>query len=168
MTLTTSPVTERHAMSAPLLVTEIPGPGRAPMSSSTSGHLPEPAAGLPAGAGPRRGLRHRGHRRQPLPRLLGGYRRQLHGHAHPVVVEAIRRQAGELIHYSASDFFLPIYAELCDRLAGIAPISGRVRAYLGNSGAEVVEASIKLAKYATHRPTWSRSWVASTAGPMAP
>jgi len=74
------------------------------------------------------------------------------GHAHPAVVEAIRRQAGELIHYSASDFFLPIYAELCDRLAGLAPISGRVRAYLGNSGAEVVEASIKLAKYATHRP----------------
>ena len=70
----------------------------------------------------------------------------------PAVVEAIRRQAGELIHYSASDFFLPIYAELCDRLAGIAPMSGPVRAYLGNSGAEVVEASIKLARYATHRP----------------
>ena len=74
------------------------------------------------------------------------------GHGHPAVVEAIRQQAGELIHYSASDFFLPIYAELCDRLAGIAPMSGRVRAYLGNSGAEVVEASIKLARYATHRP----------------
>ena len=74
------------------------------------------------------------------------------GHGHPAVVEAIRQQAGELIHYSASDFFLPIYAELCDRLAGIAPMSGRVRAYLGNSGAEVVEASIKLARYATRRP----------------
>ena len=74
------------------------------------------------------------------------------GHAHPAVVEAIRRQAGELIHYSASDFYLPIYAELCDRLAGIAPMSGRVRAYLGNSGAEVVEASIKLARFATRRP----------------
>ena len=34
----------------------------------------------------------------------------------------------------------------------IAPISGRVRAYLGNSGTEVVEASIKLARYATRRP----------------
>ena len=68
------------------------------------------------------------------------------------MVEAIRRQAGELIHYSASDFFLPIYAELCERLAGIAPMSGPVRAYLGNSGAEVVEAAIKLARYATHRP----------------
>ncbi len=74
------------------------------------------------------------------------------GHSHPAVVAAIRRQAGELIHYSASDFYLPIYAQLCERLAGLAPISGPVRAYLGNSGAEVVEASIKLARYATHRP----------------
>ena len=31
-------------------------------------------------------------------------------------------------------------------------MDGRARAYLGNSGAEVVEASIKLARYATHRP----------------
>jgi 4-aminobutyrate aminotransferase len=32
------------------------------------------------------------------------------GHAHPAVVEAIREQAGRLLHYSASDFFLPIYS----------------------------------------------------------
>jgi 4-aminobutyrate aminotransferase len=74
------------------------------------------------------------------------------GHAHPDVVEAIRRQAGELIHYSASDFYLPIYAELCRELARIAPIEGRARAYLGNSGAEVVEAAMKLARHATGRP----------------
>jgi 4-aminobutyrate aminotransferase len=74
------------------------------------------------------------------------------GHSHPQVVAAIKEQAAELIHFSASDFYLPIYAEVCRELARIAPISGRVRAYLGNSGAEVVEASIKLARYATHRP----------------
>ncbi len=34
------------------------------------------------------------------------------GHCHPTVVEAIQRQATELIHYSASDFYLPIYSEL--------------------------------------------------------
>ena len=34
------------------------------------------------------------------------------GHCHPTVVEAIQRQAAELIHYSASDFYLPIYSEL--------------------------------------------------------
>ncbi len=74
------------------------------------------------------------------------------GHAHPQVVAAIKEQAAELIHFSASDFYLPIYPEVCRELARIAPISGRVRAYLGNSGAEAVEASVKLARYATHRP----------------
>ena len=74
------------------------------------------------------------------------------GHSHPQVVAAIKEQAAELIHFSASDFYLPIYPEVCRRLAELAPIDGRARAYLGNSGAEVVEASIKLARYATHRP----------------
>jgi 4-aminobutyrate aminotransferase len=75
------------------------------------------------------------------------------GHAHPAVVGAIKEQAGELLHYSASDFYLPIYAETCRRIAELTPIAGgRARTYLGNSGAEVVEASIKLARYATHRP----------------
>jgi len=74
------------------------------------------------------------------------------GHSHPQVVAAIKEQAAELIHFSASDFYLPIYADVCKELARIAPMSGRKRAYLGNSGAEVVEASIKLARYATHRP----------------
>ena len=75
------------------------------------------------------------------------------GHAHPQVVAAIKEQAAELIHFSASDFYLPIYPEVCRRLAELAPIKGgRARTYLGNSGAEVVEASIKLARYATHRP----------------
>ena len=31
------------------------------------------------------------------------------GHCHPTVVEAVQRQAAELLHYSASDFYLPIY-----------------------------------------------------------
>jgi 4-aminobutyrate aminotransferase len=74
------------------------------------------------------------------------------GHSHPAIVKAIADQAVELIHFSASDFYLPIYAELCERLARRAPFSGRARAYLGNSGTEVVEASIKLARHATGRP----------------
>ncbi len=74
------------------------------------------------------------------------------GHSHPQVVAAIKEQAADLIHFSASDFYLPIYAELCERLANLAPIKGgRARTFLGNSGAEVVEASIKLARHATGR-----------------
>ncbi len=74
------------------------------------------------------------------------------GHAHPQVVAAIKEQAAELIHFSASDFYLPIYPQLCEELARIAPIEGRARAYIGNSGAEAVEVAIKLARYATKRP----------------
>jgi 4-aminobutyrate aminotransferase len=74
------------------------------------------------------------------------------GHSHPKVVTAIQEQAAELIHFSASDFYLPIYADLCAELVRIAPIGGRKRAYLGNSGTEVVEASIKLARKHTRRP----------------
>jgi 4-aminobutyrate aminotransferase len=74
------------------------------------------------------------------------------GHSHPDVVAAIKQQADELLHFSASDFYLPIYSDTCAELARIAPISGRKRVYLGNSGAEAVEASIKLARRATGRP----------------
>ena len=74
------------------------------------------------------------------------------GHGHPRVIGAIKEQAADLIHYSASDFYLPIYAETAAALARIAPMSGKLRTYLGNSGTEVVEASIKLARHFTRRP----------------
>jgi 4-aminobutyrate aminotransferase len=73
------------------------------------------------------------------------------GHAHPQVVEAIREQAGKLLHYSASDFFLPIYAETCGRLDQIAPMSAPTRSFLTNSGTEAVEAAVKLARHHTGR-----------------
>jgi 4-aminobutyrate aminotransferase len=73
------------------------------------------------------------------------------GHAHPAVVAAVRRQAGQLLHYSASDFYLPIYSELCDALAGTAPMSAPVRVFLTNSGTEAVEGAVKLARAATGR-----------------
>jgi len=73
------------------------------------------------------------------------------GHAHPRVVGAIKDQASELIHYSASDFYLPVYAEAAREIARIAPIRGKLRTYLGNSGTEMVEAAIKLARHATGR-----------------
>ena len=47
------------------------------------------------------------------------------GHSHPQVVAAIKEQAAELIHFSASDFYLPIYPEVCQRLAEAAPDQGR-------------------------------------------
>lgn len=74
------------------------------------------------------------------------------GHCHPKVVEAIRKQAGRLIHMSGTDFYYPPQAELAARLAGLGAVRGdRHRVYFGNSGAEAVEAAIKLARYKTGR-----------------
>lgn len=73
------------------------------------------------------------------------------GHSHPVVVAAIKDQADRLLHYSASDFYLPIYSETCARLDQIAPMSGSTRSFLTNSGTEAVEAAIKLARNYTGR-----------------
>ena len=73
------------------------------------------------------------------------------GHGHPRVLRAIEEQARRLVHYSASDFYLPIYAELAAELGRIAPIRGETRAFLTNSGTEAVEAAIKLARHHTRR-----------------
>ncbi len=73
------------------------------------------------------------------------------GHCHPDVVAAIQRQAGELIHMSGTDFYYESLVELAQRLSKIAPMPGPHRFYYGNSGAEAVEAALKLARYHTKR-----------------
>src|SRR3981081_1123969 len=47
------------------------------------------------------------------------------GHCHPKVVEAIQKQAAELIHISGTDFYLPNMVELAEGLAAGAPEIGR-------------------------------------------
>jgi len=67
------------------------------------------------------------------------------GHAHPVVVEAASRQAATLMHisnYFASEPQLAL-AQRLRRLTG-AGAGGRV--FFANSGAEAIEAAIKLAR----------------------
>ncbi|HVB98305.1 MAG TPA: acetyl ornithine aminotransferase family protein [Candidatus Dormibacteraeota bacterium] len=73
------------------------------------------------------------------------------GHCHPKVVEAIQRQAAELIHISGTDFYYPQLTELAARLEKITPGSEPKRVFYSNSGAETIEAAIKLARYATGR-----------------
>ena len=64
------------------------------------------------------------------------------GHCHPVWVEAVRRQAGELIHVS-NLFRNPNQGELARRLVQQA---GPGRVFFCNSGAEANEGLIKLAR----------------------
>lgn len=73
------------------------------------------------------------------------------GHCHPVVVEAIQRQASQLIHMSGTDFYYESMAVLAEKLVATIPGAGKWKAYFGNSGTEAVEAAIKLARYATGR-----------------
>jgi 4-aminobutyrate aminotransferase len=73
------------------------------------------------------------------------------GHSHPDVVRAIVEQAGRFLHMSGTDFYYEPQVRVAEALAGVAPIEGPVRAFFGNSGAEAVEACIKLARYATGR-----------------
>ena len=69
------------------------------------------------------------------------------GHAHPAVTEAIRQQAGLLIHCS-NVYQIPLQADLARELC---EVSGMERVFFGNSGAEANEAAIKLARMYGHQ-----------------
>ena len=73
------------------------------------------------------------------------------GHCHPKVVAAIRDQAGKLLHAQANIVWHPPLIELASALSEIVP-SNLDGFFFSNSGAEAVEASIKLARMATGRP----------------
>ncbi len=73
------------------------------------------------------------------------------GHCHPRVVGAIQEQAGRLIHICGADFYDTLYVELAERLGRLAPGDHSKKVFLGNSGAEAVEAAFKLARYHTGR-----------------
>ncbi len=75
------------------------------------------------------------------------------GHRHPEVVRAIKEQSDKLVHMSGTDFFYPIQIELAEKMKEISPGSTEKMVWYGNSGAEAVEAGLKLARWHTHRPT---------------
>jgi 4-aminobutyrate aminotransferase len=74
------------------------------------------------------------------------------GHCHPKVVEAIHRQAEQLIHMSGSDFYYEAQSNLAAKLAEITPGPKEKKVFFGNSGAEAIEAALKLARFHTRRP----------------
>jgi 4-aminobutyrate aminotransferase len=73
------------------------------------------------------------------------------GHCHPEVVAAIRAQSERFLHMCATDFFYENVVALAEGLARHAPGPGPWRVFFANSGAEVVEAAIKLARVRTGR-----------------
>src|SRR6266403_445203 len=73
------------------------------------------------------------------------------GHCHPKVVEAIQKQAAELIHMSGTDFYYESLPQLAEKLVNTIPGSDPKKAFFTNSGTEAIEGAMKLARYATKR-----------------
>ncbi len=69
------------------------------------------------------------------------------GHSHPIVTHAICEQAGTLMHTS-NLYEIGVQRELADKLCEVARMD---RVFFCNSGAEAVEAAIKLARLYGHR-----------------
>jgi 4-aminobutyrate aminotransferase len=77
------------------------------------------------------------------------------GHAHPRVAAAIAEQAGKIIHAQQNILYHKPGLELHQRLPRTFPglrDGEEAGLFLSNSGAEAIEAAVKLAKYATRRP----------------
>jgi acetylornithine/succinyldiaminopimelate/putrescine aminotransferase len=71
------------------------------------------------------------------------------GHNHPDIVAAVTRQMEKLIHYT-NDFHIDVQTEYAAALENFMP-PGLSRYYFCNSGAETVEAAIKLARARTSK-----------------
>ena len=73
------------------------------------------------------------------------------GHCHPEVVEAIQRQAEQLIHMCGTDYYYRHMPALAQKLDEIVPVPSPTRTHFANSGTEAVETALKLAMHATGR-----------------
>jgi 4-aminobutyrate aminotransferase len=71
------------------------------------------------------------------------------GWGNPVVVKAIKDQADRLVHSLANDAYYDLEADYAELLAKISPGGQLGSTFFGNSGAEAVEAAIKLSRYYT-------------------
>jgi len=77
--------------------------------------------------------------------FLGGIAVNSLGHAHPVLVKAVSEQVASLVHIS-NLFASPQQIGLAQALTRITGAGSQGRVFFGNSGAEAIEAAIKLAR----------------------
>jgi len=71
------------------------------------------------------------------------------GHSHPAVMRAVHEQLASLVHAGHNIAVYPTYVELAERI--VEYTGGERKIYYGNSGAEALEAGIKLAMRVTGR-----------------
>lgn len=73
------------------------------------------------------------------------------GHCHPEVVQAIQKQAEQLIHMCGTDYYYRHMPALAQKLDEIVPVPSPTRTHFANSGTEAVETALKLAMHVTGR-----------------
>ena len=73
------------------------------------------------------------------------------GHCHPAVVKAVQEQAAKVMHFAGTDYYYDVQSRLVKRLAQIAPGPSEKKVFLSNSGAESVEAAMKIARWSSGR-----------------
>jgi len=75
------------------------------------------------------------------------------GYCHPEVVEAIKKQAEDIIHLMDHIGYYKPYVDLVEKVDGLLPESfADAAAFMVNSGSEAIEVAIKLARMVTRRP----------------
>ena len=67
------------------------------------------------------------------------------GHVHPEVVASVKEQLNKFIHYSLTDFYYDLAVEYAEELFNALPWEDN-KLFYTNSGAESVEAAIKVSK----------------------
>jgi 4-aminobutyrate aminotransferase len=76
------------------------------------------------------------------------------GHSHPKVVAAIESQARRFLHMSGTDFYYSSEIELAERLQEKIMPGPQTKVFFTNSGSEAIEGAMKLARFATGRPSY--------------
>ena len=73
------------------------------------------------------------------------------GHCHPAVVKAVQEQTAKVMHFAGTDYYYDVQSQLVKRLASLAPGTSEKKVFLSNSGAESIEAAMKLSRWSTGR-----------------
>ena len=73
------------------------------------------------------------------------------GHCHPAVTKAAQLQAGKLVHGQINIAFQKPYLDLVQSLLPLMPHKSLDTFFFWNSGAEAIEAAVKLARHATKK-----------------
>lgn len=73
------------------------------------------------------------------------------GHCHPGVTKAAQEQVGKIVHAQQNIAFQKPYLDLVEKLIPLMPHKSLDTFFFWNSGAEAVEAAVKLARHATKK-----------------